>query len=89
MKQPLACLLQLSYFYTIEIAKLDVISKLIWVSILIGNPPLVSNLFWSSVARLEQAGAVVVVTHGTVGPCYNHRNIFIFEIALCKYKLPL
>ena len=34
---------------------------------------LILNLFWSSVVRLEQAGAVVV-THGTVGPWFSIRG---------------
>ena len=34
---------QLSYFYSIRIAKLYVISYLIWISILIGNRPLLTN----------------------------------------------
>ena len=32
--------------YTIKIAKLYVISKLIWVPILNGNPPIVDKLFF-------------------------------------------
>ena len=40
-RNKLAYLIQLSYFYSINIAKLYLISQLIWDSFSIGNPPII------------------------------------------------